>query len=373
MLMPGDYNLGSPSSFGAPANRVRTTNRYLTVQAAPGVPIDAVRLTGCVEGGLSTRLLRFRGVTFWEFSGIRTKTSIDSFLWVDGCNVSSSDRFLDTGGLATSGWSGIYATNCAAREVRHSFRSATFVRQCTVQDFSETPFSADATILNCSVDNYCKYQTDHADVIHWFWNSVEPRENRIVFGLKATRFRTQGLFAGPIPTGCQRLDNVALVNIHISQDANVASGSWWQLDTNHLLLWNVQLPDQPLRFSMHAQRDVGGSLLIRNASIRNSIFQSLHGPQVPQGASVMRVHLISPVYGHVVPQGTDVTLGWNMVGGGSSGTFVNPSALDYRPRIGGAAHARVPLGETIVPVRLDGSLDTIPTMAPLGAFAIVAD
>ncbi len=374
-LMPGDYSVAAPTTFSSPANQIRTPTRWLTIQAAPGVDREQVRIIGCPAGGFGTRLVKFQDVTFYGFGGIRTKTSIDSFLWVDGCLLTSADRLIDTGGLATNGWSGVYCTNTEAREIRHNLRSANLVRNCFVHDFSETPFGADATVLNCRVDNYTKYQTDHADVVHWFWNAPTPRENRIIYGLHVTRFGTQGLFGEPLLAGAQRLDDVALVNIHISQDRDVASGSWWQLDCNHLLVWNVQLPDQPMRFSTNTTRDTGGMLELKNASMRNCIFYSLHGAQVPQGALVSHIHLLHPLHGYVVPQGTDVTKGWVTGGSSLESIFMNPALADYRVKPSSAADSRVPASEGLVPVRVDSepTFSLLGGTLPLGAFAAAGE
>ena len=372
MLLPGDYSIVSPATFAGPANKVRTPDRWLTIRAAEGVAPSAVRIVACTSGGLGTRLLKFQGLTFYEFTGIRTVSSIDTFLWVDQCKLTSSNRFIDTGGLATNGWAAVYATGCEAFETRQSLRAATFVRNCSVHQFSETPFGGDATIFNCTVDEYCKYQTDHADVIHWFWNTPADRENRIIFGLKATRFGTQGLFAESIVNGCQRLDDVALVNVHISQDRATPSGSWWQLDTNHLLYWNIQMPDQPLRMKTSETRDLGGQLVITNASMRNCIWSSLHGPQIPQGAAVAHVHLINPTYGYVIPKGTDVTCGRIFGGSSLSPIFVNPTALDFRVKPQSAAFNRVTAAEALTSARIGSSATLSPTsILPLGAFASV--
>ncbi len=373
LLQPGSYSVQNPTTFAAPQNRVRTTNRYLTIKAAPGAERSSVRITSCGVGGMNTKLLRFEGVTFYEFPGMRTGSG-DTFLWLHNCLLTASSRFIDTGGIAAVGWSGVFATDCRAENVRHNFRAATLIRNCHARQIAKTPFGSDATVLNCSVDDYAQYMSDHADVLHWFWNTPEPRENRVLYGLNVTRFRCQAFFAEPMPTGNQRLDNVAIVNVHVSKDNVDASGSWWQLDTNHLLLWNTQLPDQTLRMSTHATRDIGGQLLLSNVSMKNCIFRSLQGAQVPQGPlSVRHIHLLAQTYGSIVPVGHDVTTGWTNGGGTAEAIFINPAELDYRIRPGAIGWARVPSTDALVPTRLGGELCTIGSNAPLGAFAAASE
>ncbi len=372
-LQPGSYSVQNPSTFAAPQNRVRSSSRYLTIKAAPGADRSAVRITGCSVGGMNTKLLRFEGLTFYEFPGMRTGAG-DTFLWLHNCLLTASSRFIDTGGIAAVGWSGVFATDCHAENVRHNFRAATLIRNCHASQISKTPFGSDATVLNCTVDDYAQYMSDHADVLHWFWNTPEPRENRILYGLNVTRFRCQAFFAEPMPNGNQRLDNVAIVNVHVSKDNTDASGSWWQLDTNHLLLWNTQLPDQTLRMRTHTTRDIGGQLLLANVSMKNCIFRSLQGAEVPQGPlSVRHVHLIAQTFGSIVPVGHDVTTGWTHGGGSLEAIFVNPAELDYRIRPGAIGWGRVPSSATLVPARLGGNLSSIGSDAPLGAFAAASE
>ena len=375
MLMAGDYSITPPYNFPGPTNKVRTIQRWLTVRAADGLAPSQVRITGCSPGGLGTRLLKVKGVTLYQFAGLRTNNMIDSYLWVDQCKVTSSTRYVETNGaLAANGWSAVWATQCEAFETRHSLRAATFVRDCSVHQFTLTPFGGDATILNCKVDEYTQYQNDHADVVHWFWTTPAARENRIVYGLKASRFVTQGFFAEPRPTGAQRLDNVAIVDVHVSQDNECPAGCWWQLDTNHLLLWNLQLPDQPWRMWTHLTQDIGGQLLITNSSMRNSIFFSLHGAQIPQGANVRHIHLLNPTHQYVIPQGTDVTCGWIVGGTTPSSIFMNPAEFDYRVKLTSVAAGRVPSDESLGAANLGSTAGTAPsTPLPLGAFVSVLE
>ena len=75
-----------------------------------------------------------------------------------------------------------------------------------------------------------------------------------------TRFHLQGWQMNGIVGGGQQIDNSAFVNIHISRDLregeDPSAGSWWSIDVNHLILANIQFPDQVLRWQPHAQNDM---------------------------------------------------------------------------------------------------------------------
>ena len=348
-LKSGQYTIGAPQTNISP------NYGWLTIESAPGLSREDVSIIGCSAGGMKVRLLHFKNVKFYNFIGIRTSQTIDSFLWVEKCLLTTDSNQIDTGGLATSGWMGVYATECEAINTRNSFRMANLVRNCKAYHISETPLGANSTVINFICDNYVKYQTDHADVLHWFWNDPGTRENRIIYGLKATRFGTQGFYTEPRPSGGQRLDNLAMVNVHVSQDNNSQSGSWFTMDSNHTLLWNVQMPDQPIRITVAGgDRDDDKIFDMKNLDIRNCIFQSLHGIGVNL-AKVNHLHLLEPIYGYIVPTGNDVTLNWMT---GKESIFVDVLEKNYTIKPGTVADKRVPMSETLTLSRIDGMIST---------------
>lgn len=371
-LLPGEYTWNSPSSFSSPANKIRTTSRYVTVAAAPGVSRDNVRVTGSMTGGLATKLLRVEGITFFGSAGARTPSSMDTIMFANNCLLRSTDPFTG-GGVANGAWSGIYATGCEADTVQSAFRSATFVRNCVVRNISDTPIGSDATAINVSVDGFVRNPNgDHADIIHWFFNDPAVRENRIIYGLRATRFDMQAFQANPILTGCQRFDNIALVNIHASKDGVSVAGSWWYFDTNHLLIWNVQFPDQPIRWAVHGQ-DLDGAVTLRNVSIRNSVFRSFSGTAFP-GLAARDTHFMVNDYGSFSLPGPGNTFGWINGGSSAAAVFFNPSSLDYRPKAGSVIDGRIMGAQILVPSDIQ-SLEGAPASSsrPIGAYAAAAE
>ena len=364
-LKAGEHSIG-----GATPNPI-TSYGWLTIESGSGFSKDNVSIINCTPAGLRTKFLRFHNVKFdgttTGFNGIRTNNMMDSYLWVDRCDLTTSYPTVNpnqVGGLATNGWMGVYATESHAYDTGFSFRAAQLVRNCVARNIGETPIGGDATVINFTCDNYIRFEMDHADMIHWFWNTPEPRENRIIYGLNANRFSCQSIYTEPLLTGAQRLDNLAIVNYHHSKGNIDAAGSWITMDFNHLLLWNVQIPDQVFRItSANSSRSSDGIFTGTNLDVRNCIFKSLHGDLngVLGAGTWKHIHLLEPVYGYRVPVGEDITKNWEM---GNLSVFVDAPNANFKVRSDSAASNRVPLSEALTVDRLDGDIST--TGANLG-------
>lgn len=362
-LQAGDYVWNAPSY---PA-KVVTTDRWATVTPAPGVNRNEVTFTGNVNGGLATRLVAARGITQNGHGGPRTVTSKDAYFWMDRSAILGSDPNTG-GGIVSGSWSGVYATDTVASGLRDTFRSATFVRNCVGANFSDTPISSDATVINVSLDQFIRnVNGDHADIIHWYWTKPGRRENRVVYGLKATRFDMQGFQANSIRGGCQQLDNVALVNVHVSKDASSSAGSWWSIDSQHLVMEHVQFVDQPIRWAASGH-DSDGVLTLTDVALRGSVFaQFSYGP-LPSDSKVESVHLLTGTsHGAFVPAGTNVTYGERDGGTTAAQVFADSSNRDYRVKRGGVADGRVGASALRIEGDIAGTRRASP--APLGAFA----
>jgi hypothetical protein len=202
--------------------------------------------------------------------------------------------------------------------------------------------------------------------MHWFYTSPGERENRVVYGLNVTRFGLQGWQMNAMNNGGQRMDNIALVNIHISKDQSNVAGSWWMLDCNHLLLWNVQMPDQPLRWKAHLQ-DADDVLTLSNVSVRNSVFASFSGDTFPT-VTARNTHFMYTGWGTWVPQGTAITTGMT-----PAQLFADPANRDYRAKPASVIDGRVSGADILLPNGLD-PLASVPNSGrPLGAFAVVGE
>ena len=130
------------------------------------------------------------------------------------------------------------------------------------------------------------------------------------------------------------------------------------MDFNHLLLWNVQIPDQVFRItSANSSRSSDGIFTGTNLDVRNCIFKSLHGDLngVLGAGTWKHIHLLEPVYGYKVPVGEDITKNWEM---GNLSVFVDAANSNFKVLSGSAASNRVPLSEALTIDRLDGGIST---------------
>ena len=358
-LKAGEHSIG-----GATPNPI-TSYGWLTIESGSDFSKDNVSIINCTPAGLRTKFLRFHNVKFdgttTGFNGIRTNNMMDSYLWVDRCDLTTSYPTVNpnqVGGLATNGWMGVYATESCAYDTGFSYRPAQLVRNCVARNIGETPIGGDATVINFTCDNYIRFEMDHADMIHWFWNTPEPRENRIIYGLNANRFSCQSIYTEPLLTGAQRLDNLAIVNYHHSKGNIDAAGSWITMDFNHLLLWNMQLPDQVLRIKdTDLSRSTDGILQGTNLDVRNCIFFALIGDLegVLGSGTYKHIHLLSQIFGFKVPVGEDITKNWEM---GNLSVFVDAANANFKVRSDSAASDRVPLPDALTVDRLDGDIST---------------
>lgn len=269
-LKAGDYAYAGPKF----PSKIVTKNRYVTVTTAPGVARDDVRIVSSELGGLGTRLICMRNILFVGEVAMRTPTSLKSYAWIDGCKAYAGNPEIG-GGFVAGAWTTACMTNCEADMVRNCYRGASFILNCKGTRFSDTPIGQDSLVVNTTFDEFIRNSNgDHADVFHWFYTKPGNRENRIIYGLNVSRFSLQGWQVNPIRNGGQRLDNVALIDVRISKDISNAAGSWWYMDTNHLYMNNVSLPDQTLRWKVHGQ-DEDGKMSLSNVMIRDSHFRSM--------------------------------------------------------------------------------------------------
>ena len=364
-LLPGEYvweSIGHPHS-------VSTSTRWATVTPAPGVDRERVTFVDREPAGMRTRLIRADNITMTGNGTPRTFTGMDTYFWVSNSAVVGPNRF-EGGGLASgsSDWAGIYGTDLVVSEVRSPFRSATFVRNVQASGFSDTPFGSDTMVLNADVREFERNPDGtHADVFHWFWRDDQDRENRIIYGLRVYDFPLLGFLMNPIRGGEQEIEDVAIINVHISKDQASVASSMWNLDANHLVISGLQLPDQTFRFDAHRQ-DADGKLTLKNISVTNSVFWKLSGDDMPEDGVFRNLHIIDGESHQArVPAGVNITVGH--VDGGDSRelVFVSPGSKNYNPRPSSVIWARMPAQDLFTPADVLGR-PARGDMVPLGAY-----
>ncbi|OAB63852.1 hypothetical protein AY599_18590 [Leptolyngbya valderiana BDU 20041] len=364
-LLPGDYVWEGISH----PHTIDTSTRWATVTPAPGVDADQVRFVGNEPAGLRTRLIRAHNITMTGEGTPRTFTSMDTYFWLSNSTLMGDSRF-EGGGLASGSndWAGIYGTDIRAIEVRSPFRSSTFVRNVQASGFSDTPFGADTLVINGDVRDFTRNPDGtHADVFHWFWRDDQERENRLIYNLRVYEFPLLGFLMNPIRGGEQELEDIAIVNVHISKDQDSVGSSMWNFDVNHLVISGLQLPDQTFRFDVHRQDD-DGELTIKNLAVTNSIFAKITGNALPEDGRFRNIHVIDG-NSHMawVPPGVNITDGDVHGGDSREDIFVSPRSKNYQPRPSSIVWGRFPASDLMAPADVLGR-PARGDMVPLGAY-----
>lgn len=351
-LKEGEYSFGP-----APYPPATADMRWLTVSAAPGVDRRDVVMNSSVTGGFGNRarLLRLKDITIKEQPRLAGQ-----FIWFDSCAV-LGDRTANYSIIKAAWAKAYFVTDTYVSDSRNGLRGADFMRNVEHGAISGSPFGDSPFVVNSTVDRYDNSGTTfHGDVFHWF-PTTDDRENYIAYGIRAHDFGTQGLMAEVAtwsdPQGV-RMDNVAIVNVHIDQGVGYtgAAGSWWERSTNHLLFWQVNLHDQPMRWKL---RDFGTSL--RNVSIRGSIFEafSYDDPAQEANAIVEQNHFVNPTTYGAFASGSFFSTG--------SPGFMNPATHDFRPNAGSILNARVALTASCPPIDAENAERS--EMTAVGSFA----
>lgn len=364
-LMPGEYVWEGASH----PHNVATRERWATVTAAPGVDREQVVFIDNEPAGMRTRLLRGHNITLNGDGGPRTFRTMDTYFWLSNSAIAGRSRF-EGGGIASgsSDWAGIYGTDLDVSEIRSPFRSSTFVRNVQATGFSDTPFGSDTMVLNADVRDFTRNPDGtHADVFHWFWRDDMDRENRMIYGLRVHKFPLLGFLMNPIRGGEQELEDVAIVNVHISKDEPSVASSMWNFDVNHLIISGLQLPDQTFRFDTHRQ-DADGKLTLKNISVTNSIFWKFAGDDMPENGTFRNLHIIDgDSYGSKIPAGVNITAGHIHGGDSRELVFVSPSGMNYEPRPASIVWGRFPASDLFAPADVMGR-PAQDDMVPLGAY-----
>lgn len=364
-LMPGEYVWEGASH----PHNVATSERWATVTAAPGVDRDQVVFIDNEPAGMRTRLLRGDNITLSGGGGPRTFRTMDTYFWLSNSAIAGSSRF-EGGGIASgsSDWAGIYGTDLVATDISSPFRSSTFVRNVQATGFSDTPFGSDTMVLNADIRDFTRHPDGtHADIFHWFWRDDLDRENRMIYGLRVHQFPLLGFLMNPIRGGEQELEDIAIVNVHISKDEASVASSMWNLDVNHLVLSGLQLPDQTFRFDAHRQ-DTDGKLTLKNISVTNSIFWKLSGDDMPENGRFRNLHIIDgDSFGAKIPAGVNITVGHIHGGDSREQVFVSPGRMNYQPRPSSIVWARFPASDLLAPADVMGR-PAQEDMVPLGAY-----
>lgn len=324
-MQPGEYVWGRVAYDVSP----KAETRWATITPAPGVARSQVVFSTDTAGGLRTRLIRAKNVTFSEeHTRMALKANPGNLVWIDGCRAIGSGPEVNNA-LYSGGTFFVYVTGTEISHFRSGIRSAYFYRDCYIHRISGSPFGDSACAIKCKIDDYTDPSNFHGDLFHWF-GFTENRENYIAYNLDARNFgNAQGFFATYSANQSPgRMDNVAIVNVHITKDANNAAGTWWEKSTNHLLLWHVTMPDQYWRWN----QSEGGNE-VSNLSVIGCVFKAFQLDRVPTGG-LRHNHFVDPSGYGCYMDGEDATSG--------DPGFVAPGSGDYNLKTDSPLRGRVP-------------------------------
>lgn len=344
--LPGEYTWG-PATSPNP----RTLNRWATITTAPGVSRDDVVFNSYTGGGFRTRLIAAKNIRT-EGEMLFRSTGSEKFLWVNECDVIGAGRIDDRSPLNGHVWTGVWVTDTSVSDVRDAVQHATLARNVHVNRISCDAFSMSRLVVNSTVHDIDSSGTDAHPDIYQFKGS-ENIDNHIVYGLRATAIRAQGIFA----RGPDRVDNIAFVNALLercpSLESAGRSSQWMDVATNHLLLIGISTPNYTFAWRTSD---------LRNILVRGSVFHKMSTGATSSGGTAVisdtwfrNNHFIDVTSFGARVAGLDATTG--------DPGFVAPDEADYRPSSSSPLLRRLP---PLMPA--DTAHNVRPPLASVGAF-----
>lgn len=362
-LMEGDHQWGSY----AYALLTTNSNRWLTVEPAPGLTKDDVRIAGSNSprwwDGIRLPLQRIRDVTIVHPTSI-SSTSGGAGIWLEDCLFIGPGPETDGDYASATGYHpineakfsarGVYVTDTNFEDVKRPSIEWTLARNVEFHRIGLDAFFNPRMLLNCEVhDQGNAGNVGHRDVIQFFQGS----DNTIIYGFEAVdNIIGQPIFSRGFD-GDRRMDNAAFVNViidHAEWDGGVHK-SQWQQNSDHVLFWHVTLLNNPLLV-----RDDGADVTrLTNFSVRNSVLETLVYTATGQPVEALDFrdnHFIDTTSYLAISPGRVLSLGDPM--------FQNRPALDYRPAQGSPLVDRV--DTRLVPIDLN--MHERGDMASVGCF-----
>ncbi len=324
-LLPGTYELGTYTFAG----RFRTEHGWLTVEAAPGVAQNDVRIVGSTDSnGLRTDRVRFRNLRLQGQSGapiLRSATNPEAWLWLDNCRLVGRNRTEDT--PWHGGFRNAYYTDLHVSDNRDGFQGGLMARNCLIEDIGSDAFSGTAMVLNCIVDGIDRLDRDFHPDVYQLFRPNDGYENLIIYGLHAYNANSQGIFA----RGLHFVRNSAFVNVLIELTNPVMLSQWRSPVTEHVLFWHVTHVNKPMWLRLDEQRGIM-SATYHNVSIKGSVFDRI----LDETGQLSRIDIrhSHEIRGTGPLPGIDNTYGFP--------GFNDPDSGDYAPALNSPLRSRLP-------------------------------
>lgn len=297
--------------------RFDTEDRWATITAAPGAARENVIFDAVGSGGMRTHFIRVANCTIT--TALTSASSPAPSIWLDNCDIIGPGRYGDFQILFAQNWLSTYYTDCSIADTTNAYDGATLARNVSAERLGSDAFSRSRMIVNATVNDIDAGNSSyHPDLFQISGSSDMVWDNILLYNVFGTNINAQGLFADDVA----EVNNIAIVNVCAQVTAPVMKSQWKDVSTNHLLLWNTTLVDQPFVWR------AGDT---RNISVRGGVWQKMEGTISDEGFESN--HFIEPdTYAAITP-GTDISTGDPM--------FNNPADFDFSPAPGSPLLARL--------------------------------
>ncbi len=228
------------------------------------------------NGKIKTRRVRFENITL-DKRGIASSGigGAERSIWFHDCSLygSGPTHTLDFNGSLTM-WEKKYYTRCGIFNVRRAPPDVDQFRECVFSNIGEDIFHTPRLVLSCNVYSLRKPGNTnyHSDLIQF----RGTEKNVLIDNLYATDINAQCIFQRGSGIPGQRNVGVCIRNSSITADPQTPYLSQISLSTDHLILENLTLRNQPMWIRHDVlypeQRD---ATILSHVSLDWSVFDDL--------------------------------------------------------------------------------------------------
>ena len=229
-LAAGSYTYGAATeNFGGDSG-----NRWLTIQASPGLTKSDVTITGSgSNNGVRVLRVNLRTVTITgNVQSVGTVGSATQF-WLHGSEMIGPGQ-TSTSPIGFGGWTGtIYATDSIIRTNKSAFIGMQLVRGCTAYDIGEQGFNYSKTVINSTLNGLASPVNGWHPDVWWLGSSGASVYNTIGYGVTAT-----GSIGGNVvfnDGSAVAASDVALINCNFDNVNNGSPVNFYNLHVGHIM------------------------------------------------------------------------------------------------------------------------------------------
>lgn len=202
--LAGDYSWSGAANRG-PAGQ--TSRAWVTIQPAPGVTRDQVRITSSSSSdALAAKFVRLKGITV--SANLIEATSVGASLWFDESALTGALPNDSIPHAGPSMWGTVYVTDSIVSKTAHG-QGGKLLRNVLVDSISNDAFGGSSTVINCTARNMTASGGSHPDV---WQNGGFSASNVFLYGIKAT----DNVGGQGVAVKNSTIRNFAIINSEIS-------------------------------------------------------------------------------------------------------------------------------------------------------------